>query len=625
MATITAKVDSGEIPSLLKMFGLGGIPREALDDSGADQPAASVPDAQPAPQPQNDARGIMAMFGGPPPIDSSMGGADNPTMQPGDTPAPPETKLGLMQRVLSGGAPEISAGANQPGPIARPTQDILPDDIQGGPQVAGPTFRTAHPSFLKALGLVSTLVADAAPGIGARTFGEGAQAAEAAGQRRAAAAFANVKTQADIANEQAETRLHGVQADQAAQTVTIMTPQGPVTGPLSQLKSAFPAMFAAQSRQNVATINAASREDVAQLRQQIDAGKIKAIRPAVDDNGNAVLAAYDNQGNLMKYLPRSIGPAWMLPTVRSSVDIKEDGNGGFIYVPKTSTTRRVLPAQPSAGEPTVTQQPGTPAAATPQGGAPQQRNTGAGPQGGGVRPVTTGQVRPVTNSQGQQVGGKTSIDAGYAFDPQSGNTVLTTRGQFANQGFQNFRKVSQKDIDNDRQIINRLNDVETKLGRYSDVMASDQLTGDDQNKLAYLINSDKFKFHVFGAELPIDEINNFLRQGQLGDLSPAGQKAFAAYLNARESMSGYQRVLSGSSRGSDKTMELNIDALPKPTDPKSYIAEGINQFRENIPIMRRGLPILPGVNDGRQNGNQGAGSNGNPSGGKYLPWFKPVR
>jgi hypothetical protein len=35
-------------------------------------------------------------------------------------------------------------------------------------------------------------------------------------------------------------------------------------------------------------------------------------------------------------------------------------------------------------------------------------------------------------------------------------------------------------------------------------------------------------------------------------------------LNSK-SISGYQRVLSGSGRGSDKTLELNIDPLPKPT------------------------------------------------------------
>ena len=100
-------------------------------------------------------------------------------------------------------------------------------------------------------------------------------------------------------------------------------------------------------------------------------------------------------------------------------------------------------------------------------------------------------------------------------------------------------------------------------------MASTAAFQRDQNKLAYLINSDKFQAHLFGASVPVDELNNFLRQSQLGDISQAAQRALAAYVNARESMSGYQRVLSGSGRGSDKTMELNIDALPKPTDPKT--------------------------------------------------------
>jgi hypothetical protein len=204
-------------------------------------------------------------------------------------------------------------------------------------------------------------------------------------------------------------------------------------------------------------------------------------------------------------------------------------------------------------------------------------------------------------ANGQQAGSVKSKDAGYAYDPQTGNTLLTTRTEAGQNGLQDFRKVSQKNIDDDRALINRLSDVETKLGRYDDAMESTALSQADQDRLAYLINSDKFQAHLFGSSVPVDEVNNFMRQHQLGnfDNPQAGYRAFSAYNNARESMSGYQRVLSGSGRGSDKTMELNIDALPKPTDPKDFIKEGIAQFRENIPIMRRGLPILPGVNGGR--------------------------
>src|SRR6185437_16857036 len=97
-------------------------------------------------------------------------------------------------------------------------------------------------------------------------------------------------------------------------------------------------------------ITSDNRTALAEFKAQLDAGKIAFVKPVVGPDGKtAVLGAYDRQGNLVKTLDRSIGPAWMLPTVRSSVEVKEDGNGGYIYVPKTSTTSRTLPTQPPMG------------------------------------------------------------------------------------------------------------------------------------------------------------------------------------------------------------------------------------------------------------------------------------
>jgi hypothetical protein len=220
------------------------------------------------------------------------------------------------------------------------------------------------------------------------------------------------------------------------------------------------------------------------------------------------------------------------------------------------------------------------------------------PAPGGARPVPTSSVHPVTGAGGHQEYGKTGGDTGYAVDPQTNQTVLTTRMEADQKGYGTFRKVPQGEIDKDKAVANRLSDVETKLNRYDSALQDTGLTEDDRSAIGKIIRGDKLKLGAFGLEVPVDQVNLWMRENRLGQLSDQGVKALAAYYNARESMSGYQRVLSGSSRGSDKTMELNIDALPKPTDTPRFAKEAISQFRENIPIMRRGLPVLPGVNDG---------------------------
>ncbi len=406
----------------------------------------------------------------------------------------------------------------------------------------------------------------------------------------------------------AEARYHNAQAEELENTTEVTGSDGQKYRiPNKDLEKFLANKNTVAGRENVAHISADNKIALQDLKNDIQAGKIKWVKPAVDGDGRAVLGAYDQNGNLVKYLDRSIGPAWLQPTVRSSVDVKEDGNGGFIYIPKTSTTRRIVDGG-SAGAGAQKQNiqpagaPGPGALGMPPVTTPITTGRGGAGTGRVARQVPASAVQPVIASGGGQAGGKASKDAGYAYDPHSGATVLTTRMEAGQRGLQDFRKVSQKDIDNDRNISNRLSDVETKLNRYDAALSDHGLTEDDRSAIGKIIRSDKLKLGIFGVEVPVDQVNLWMRENRLGQLSDAGVKALAAYYNARESMSGYQRVLSGSSRGSDKTMELNIDALPKPTDTARFAKEAIQQFRENIPIMRRGLPVLPGVNDGPYGG-----------------------
>jgi hypothetical protein len=109
---LSLKVDTEEIPSILKMLGLGGMPAEA-QDTGQPDNYVSQSSENPAP-PSPDA-------GNPPPIDASLGGADNPQSSPGDssaampeaTPGSQPTKLLRLQQARSGrGSPLHVSGAS---------------------------------------------------------------------------------------------------------------------------------------------------------------------------------------------------------------------------------------------------------------------------------------------------------------------------------------------------------------------------------------------------------------------------------------------------------------------------------------------------------------------------------
>jgi hypothetical protein len=388
-------------------------------------------------------------------------------------------------------------------------------------------------------------------------------------------------------------------------TLTPITTIGPDGRPMTTYvdpatqKALLPANTKAGASIVTTQIRADSAEDVARLRLAFQQGKVARVMPVKMQDGTPGMAAYDAQGNLLHTIPGALPPAQYLPTSSTTQDVKEDGNGGYIIIPKTETKAPNLGGV-AAGVPVAAgRKPMTPPGKQPQAAAgPGGSSPAAPPRRTGQPPTAGGTVaRPVLNAAGGQQGGKSSADTGYAVDPQTQQTMLTTRSDAGQKGLQEFRKVSQNDIDKDRQITNRLSDVETKLNRYDDALQSPQLSGDDKSAIGKIIRSDKFKLGAFGLEVPVDQVNLWLRENRISGLSDAGVKALASYYNARESMSGYQRVLSGSNRGSDKTMELNIDALPKPTDPANYAKESINQFRENIPIMRRGLPVLPGVSN----------------------------
>lgn len=182
----------------------------------------------------------------------------------------------------------------------------------------------------------------------------------------------------------------------------------------------------------------------------------------------------------------------------------------------------------------------------------------------------------------------------YAMDAQ-GNKVLTSKTAALQSGSKVILPVTEKEVTDDTMLNNRLADVHQKIARYEQAM-QDDIPAKDRGNIAALIGSDRLKIGAFGTELPTDRLNAAMDAENIKQLSPQARDAVIAYYNARESLVGYNRVLSGSGRSNEQALQLQMQTLPNPAiSDKDYTARSINQFKENLRIVGQGLPKIPGV------------------------------
>lgn len=236
------------------------------------------------------------------------------------------------------------------------------------------------------------------------------------------------------------------------------------------------------------------------------------------------------------------------------------------------------------------------------------------PASGGLSPDTKQQVAKevavATNPQVQA--GKEEVAAAegrakqlmqglaepvYAMDAQ-GNKILTSKTTALQAKAPIILPVTEKQVSDDTMLINRLGDVHQKIAQYEENLAGlgTKISAVDQSNIAALIGKGKVSVGAFGTSLPMDRLNAVLDKENISNLSEPAKKLLVSYYNARESMQGYQRVLSGTGRANEKAMELNLDALPNPgTADASYAAESLSQFKQNLAVVGQGLPKIPGV------------------------------
>jgi hypothetical protein len=183
----------------------------------------------------------------------------------------------------------------------------------------------------------------------------------------------------------------------------------------------------------------------------------------------------------------------------------------------------------------------------------------------------------------------------YAYDAK-GQKTLMSKTDALQSGLKTMVPVTEKEIGDDTMLLNRLGDVHQKIARYENAMQKWPMSYNDRTALQSLLASDKFKLGAFGAEIPVDSFNKLADQLHVKNLSAPARDALISYYNAREAMVGYNRVLSGSGKSSDKALELQEQTLPDiTTADHDMAARGFRDFKENLNVVGQGLPKLPGV------------------------------
>lgn len=183
----------------------------------------------------------------------------------------------------------------------------------------------------------------------------------------------------------------------------------------------------------------------------------------------------------------------------------------------------------------------------------------------------------------------------YAYDAK-GQKTLMSKTDALQSGLKTMVPVTEKEIGDDTMLLNRLGDVHQKIARYENAMQKWPMSYNDRTALQSLLASDKFKLGAFGAEIPVDSFNKLADQLHVKNLSAPARDALISYYNAREAMVGYNRVLSGSGKSSDKALELQEQTLPDiATADHDMAARGFRDFKENLNVVGQGLPKLPGV------------------------------
>lgn len=336
--------------------------------------------------------------------------------------------------------------------------------------------------------------------------------------------------------------------------------------------------------------------NVGMLDTQPEGGGAPKLVPGSTSTGVTVTAEIAQQYNMPQQLVGHTiplgqfaqmergGAAWA-GNVSNTTETRELADGSIVQIPKTTTNQKVAPSSSTVAPTGQPQIPGQPSAPMPK--AP-------------VNLSTRGGVKTLVGPDGQPLQGKSAVDTVYATDPKTGQQIFTDRATASAQGLQTPMKVTAVQVRKDQALSNRLADVQRKVGDYAETF-SQPIDDQDKQAIAYLMHNPLPDGIAHMGAIPLAGFaNQTLKARGMQALSDSGMRRFIQFNQARESLSGYQQILTNSSRSSDKVLELQLEQLPPPLADQQFADMATGEFQKNIDLAGQHTPIFPGSAETQQ-------------------------
>jgi hypothetical protein len=343
-----------------------------------------------------------------------------------------------------------------------------------------------------------------------------------------------------------------------------------------------------------ATIKANATVNAAGLRAMATLGQT-TMKAAYMPDGTLGVGLYDKSGNFRGYADNAVVPAQYLEKIKQGQTFKVDSEGNLQSIPTTNITRPLVPPSPA-------QQPNK---IIPDGSSNFDPKQGLQNILNKAKPPSAVSNGPNANPvmiNGQPFKSATAADTVYATDPKTGQQIFTDRSTAIAQGLQTPTKVTAVQVRKDQALSNRLADVQRKVGDYASTF-DQPIDPQDQQAIAYLMDNNigaGLNAHGINMNLLPQYVQSQLKARGIQALSDAGMKRYILFNQARESLSGYQQILTNSSRSSDKVLELQLEQLPPPLADKQFADQATGQFQQNLDLAGQHMPMFPGSSETQQ-------------------------
>lgn len=188
----------------------------------------------------------------------------------------------------------------------------------------------------------------------------------------------------------------------------------------------------------------------------------------------------------------------------------------------------------------------------------------------------------------------------YAYNTMTKQREQTTRAEMnaAPAGlYKNPVDIKETDLRKDTELARQLGDAQMNISRYraASQRFDQNITGDDRSRIAALFADDRLKAGLWGTELPTDWLNKLYSSAQWDHLSPEAKDALVGYTGARGAVIAYQKAVSGSGRANKEQLELELQNIPNPLEPRDVREKKFDRFQSNIDQTGAGLPKLVGI------------------------------